>query len=219
MKKINLRLFLIAVCAGVFLSVAVSDAFARSKGFSGFGGGRSFSSNKSSGKSNFNWGKSGRKTGLSSSTRRSSAGKMSSADRSLYNRAKTSGTAFSSKSDALKSFKSKSASKYPTKFSSKPSVRPSYVPSNITFKGQQHNVIYRNGGYGYYIGSTWLLYSVLNDDRNTERLMAENGYYYGRKPGLSFMSMLGMGITLLLLVNMLKSVASIGTTRQLKTFK
>jgi hypothetical protein len=219
MKKINLRLFLIAVCAGVFLSMAVSDAFARSRGFSGFGGGRSFSSNRSFGKTNYNWGKSGRKTGLSGSTRKSSAGRMSSADRSLYNRAKTSGTAFSSKSDALKSFKSKSASKYPTKFSSQPSVRPSYVPQNITLKGKQHKISYRNGGYGYYIGSTWLLYSVLNDDHKTEKLMAENGYYYGPRPGLSFMSILGMGITLFLLMNMLKSVASKGTTRQFKTFK
>ncbi len=219
MKKINLRLFLIAVCAGLILSMALSDAFARSKGFGGFGGGKSFSSNRSFGKSNFNWGKSGQKTGLSSAKRRNSAGKMSSADRSLYNKAKASGTVFNSKSDALKSFKSKYASKYPTKFSSQPSVRPGYIPSNITVKGKQHNVLYRNGGYGYYIGSTWLLYSVLNDDDEAEKRMAENGYYYGRRPGLSFMSMLGMGIALLLLMNMLKVVASKGTTRQIKTFK
>ena len=38
--------------------------------------------------------------------------------------------------------------------------------------------------------------------------MAEQGYYYGPKPGLSFMSLLGMGITLFLLLTILKSFAA-----------
>lgn len=211
MGNINFKFLLIVICAGLFFSAVASEAFARSRGFGSFGSSRSFSSNKSFGKSTFNWGKSktgSKKTGLSGTKRRSSAGKMSSADRALYNKAKASGTAFNSRTDALKSFKGKYASKYPTKFSSQPSVRPSYIPPNITYKGKQHKVFYRNGGYGYFIGAAWLLYSPFDDDDESERLMAENGYYYGPKPGLSLMAFLGMGITLFALMIILKSFAS-----------
>jgi hypothetical protein len=216
MKKINLQLFLIAICVGLIFSLAVGEAFARSKGFGGFSSSRSFSSKKIF--SNSGWGK--KTTGLSGSKRKSSAARMSSADRNLYNRAKTSGTVFNSKSDALKSFKSKNASKYPTKFSSKPGTRPDHIPSNITKDGKRYNVSYNNGGYGYYTGSIWRPYSPFSDPFMAARLMTMGGYYYGPRPGLSFMALLGMGLTLFSLIVILKSVAeSMGQgTRKFNTF-
>ena len=224
MIKINFKFVLVVMCAGLFFSITVGEAFARSKSFGGFSSSRSFSSKRSFSKSTFNWGQSknrSQKSGLSNTRRKSSAGRMSSADRTLYNKAKTSGTVFNSKADALKTFKSKYASKYPTKFSSQPSIRPDYIPPNITLKGNRHKVFYRNGGYGYFIGSAWFLYSPLNDNREAEKLMAGQGYYYGPRPGLSFMSILGMGMTLFLLVTILKSfVASMGQgRRQFTNFK
>jgi len=218
MKKNIFRVIVIAVCAGFIFSLASGDAVARSKGFGGFGSSGSFSSGKSSSKSSFNWKKSNRKTGLSSVKRKSSAGKMSSADRALYNRAKTSGTVFKSRSDALKTFKGKHASKYPAQFSSRPAVRPDYIRPNISVKGKKYKVFYRKGGYGYYIGPLWYLYSPFDDDFEADELMAENDYYYGSKPGLSFMAVLGIGITLFLLMNMLKSFATKGK-RQIIPFK
>ena len=224
MIKINFKFVLIAICAGLFFTVAVGETFARSKGFGGFSSSRSFSSNRSFSKSTFNWGKSktrSQKTGLSNTRRKSSAGRMSSADRALYNKAKTSNTVFNSKTDALKTFKNKHGSQYPTKFSSQPGIRPDYIPPNITLKGNRHKIFYRNGGYGYFIGSAWFLYSPFDDDREAEKLMAEKGYYYGPKPGLSFMSILGMGMTLFLLLTILKSfAASMGQgRRQFPNFK
>ena len=211
MKRINL--FLIAICIGLIFSMAVGEAFARSRGFGGFRSSRSFTSKKSFSNSSFNWGK--KKSGLSSTRRRTSAGKMSSADRSLYNRAKTSGTVFNSKADALKSFKSKNSSKYPTKFGSKPSTRPDYIPSTITTDGKRYNVSYRNGGYGYYAGSSWRPYSPFADPLMAASLMAMGGYYYGSRPGLSLMALLGMGITFFSLVVILKSfVAAAGQGKQ-----
>jgi hypothetical protein len=210
MKKINFRLLLIVVCAGLIVSLALGEAFARSRGgFGGFKSSRSFSSSKSFSKSS--WGKT-TKSGLSSSKRKSSAGKMSSADRSQYNRAKSSGTVFNSKSDALKSFKSKNASKYPTKFGSKPATRPDYIPASFKADGKSYNVGYRNGGYGYMAGSMWRPYSPFSDPFMAARLMGMGGYYYGPRPGLSFMAVMGMGITLFALFVILKSfVASMGS--------
>ena len=211
MKKINL--LLVAICSGLIFSMAVGDAFARSRGFGGFSSSRSFSSKRSFSNSSFKWGK--KKSGLSSAKRKTSAGKMSSADRSLYNRAKASGTVFNNKGDALKSFKSKNASKYPTKFSTKPGKRPDYIPPTITTNGKRHNISYRNGGYGYYAGSIWRPYSPFADPFMAARLMAMGGYYYGPRPGLSLMALLGMGITLFSLVVILRSfVAAMGQGKQ-----
>lgn len=211
MKKINLKFVLILICTAFIFSLVIGEAFARSKGFGGFRSSRSFSK-KSYNKSA--WGK--KSSGLSGTKRKSSASKMSSSDRTLYNKAKASGTVFNNRADALKSFKSTHASKYPTKFSSKPSVRPKYIPASIKKQGKPQKVIYRNGGYGYFLGSMWFLYDPFDDDDEIEKLMAENGYYYGPKPSLSFMAILGMGITLLLVMNLLKSFAVQANKRQFK---
>jgi hypothetical protein len=209
MKKINFKFLIIAVC--LIFTISLGTAFARSKSTGGFSSGRSFTSNKMFGSSSFSnskssWGKN-QKSGLSGTTRKSSAGKMSSADRSLYNRAKSSGTVFNSRSDAMKSFKGKYGSQYPTKFASKPGKRPDYIPSSTTLKGKQYNVSYANGGYGYYAGSVWRPYSPFGDPFMAASLMGMHGYYYGPRPGLSVMSMLGMGFTLYALLVVLRSVA------------
>jgi hypothetical protein len=209
MRKIHLKSFILAICVIVLFSLVVGEAFARGKSFGGFSSSRSSFSGGSSKKSAFGWGSSkSTKSGLSSTRRKSSAGKMSSADRTSYNRAKSSGTVFNSRSDALKSFKSKNASKYPTTFTTKPNVRPGYIPPTVTSNGKKHNVSYRNGGYGYYAGSVWRPYSPFTDPLMAASLMSMGGYYYGPRPGLSFMAILGMGMTLFFLVTVLKSFAA-----------
>lgn len=220
MIKINFKFVLISIGAVVILTLALNEALARSRGgFGGFKSSRSFSS-KSFGKSFFNSGAK-KRTGLSSTRRKSSAGRMSSADRSLYNKAKASGTLFNSKADALKSFKGKYASKYPTRFKSKPGTRPDHIPSSVTLNGKSHNIAFRNGGYGYYAGSAWHPYSPFADPLMAASLMARGGYYYGPRPGLSFMAILGMGFTLFSLMIILKAfAASLGQgPGKFKTFK
>ena len=111
--------------------------------------------------------------------------------------------------------------KYPTKFSSQPSARPDYIPPNINLNGKQHKVFYKGGGYGYYAGSVWSPYSPFTDPFMAARLMGMSGYYYGPRPGLSFMAMFGMGIFLYLLFVVFRSfVASMGQGQnRFKTFR
>ena len=212
MKPINLRIWIICICAVLFTALVINDAMARSRGFKGFSSSRSFSGSKGFGKSSFSWGKSSKNRLSGVKRSRSSAGKMSSADRASYNRAKSNGTVFTNRSDALKSFKSQNQSKYPTKFSSQPKVRPGHIPPNISINGKKHKVFYQDGGYGYYTGAIWRPYSPFADPLMAAGLMAASGYYYGPRPGLSFMSLIGMVMTLFLCVVVLKSVfASRGT--------
>ncbi len=112
---------------------------------------------------------------------------MSKADRQLYEQARTRGTAFTTRSEALDAFKRKYQGQYRNQFSSRPTSRPAYIPEYYTGpNGSRYSVTYRPdlGGYGYYNSSLgrWMLYSVLGDAVMTNLLMRNNGYYYGQQP-------------------------------------
>lgn len=122
---------------------------------------------------------------------KATAKKPDSAEAALFAKAKQQGTVFSSRSEAVQTFKAKEAAslktQYPSSFSNEPSVRPSYIPSTYVVGGAPVTVIYRPelGGYGYWSGVThsYILYSVLDNDLFLASQMRTSGYYYGSPPG------------------------------------
>lgn len=143
------------------------------------------SATKSSG-----WGSSSAGSGWGSSSKSVSANGSTSykaptaTDNALRQKALQSGTAYKTKDDAINSFKSKNADKFPTKFSSEPKTRPDYIPNTYTSGGNTYNVVYNSnfGGYGYYNGlGAWIAYDVMTDALMMNALMARNSYYY---PGI-----------------------------------
>lgn len=141
------------------------------------------------------------------------------AQKSKYDAAKKSGTAFSSKSAAISDFKSKHGSLYGSKYSSKPATRPSHIPSTTSSGGTTYNVNYNSqyGGYGYMSGGRWIMYDAMADVAMISILMSNRGYYYGGAPiapvqgnyvvqsgGLGFLSILlivlGVGIVFFIIV-------------------
>jgi hypothetical protein len=135
---------------------------------------------------------------------------MSKADKALYEQAKTKGTAFKTRDEAVSAFKQQNESKYKNQFSSEPSRRPDYIPDQYTSSsGARYQVAYRPelGGYGYYDSSLgrWMMYSVLADAAMTGMLMRSHGYYYGPPAvhyggGWGFFSSLGTLIVIGLIV-------------------
>jgi hypothetical protein len=135
---------------------------------------------------------------------------MSRADRALFGRARARGTAFATRSEALKAFKQRNRGRFRNHFSSRPASRPAYIPRTTTGpNGSKYAVKYRPGlgGYGYYNPSLgrWVLYSVLGDAVMTNMLMRNQGYYYGAFPrsspgGWGFSSTMGGFLFLALIV-------------------
>ena len=78
---------------------------------------------------------------------------MSKADKALYEQAKTKGTAFKTRDDAVSAFKQQNESKYKSQFSSEPSRRPDYIPDQYTSSsGARYQVSYRPE-----LGGVWIL--------------------------------------------------------------
>jgi hypothetical protein len=149
------------------------------------------------------------KSGTAAKAGSSSAAPMSKADKALYEQAKTKGTAFKTRDEAVNTFKQQNESKYKNQFSSEPAQRPNYVPEYYSGPGgARYNVTYRSdlGGYGYYNPSLgqWMLYSAMADAVMVNSLMHSHGYYYGPPPvryggGWGFFTWLGMLIFILLI--------------------
>jgi hypothetical protein len=135
---------------------------------------------------------------------------MSKADKALYEQAKTKGTAFKTRDEAVNTFKQQNENKYKNQFSSEPAQRPNYVPEYYSGPGgARYSVSYRSdlGGYGYHDSSLgrWMLYSTMADAVMVNSLMHSHGYYYGPPPvvhyggGWGVFTWLGMLIFLLLI--------------------
>jgi hypothetical protein len=212
----------------LFIALSGGQSFARgfSRGFRSFGGSR-FHLPSRGGSSIFSrgvsWGGS-RSSGFRTSGRRgfSSFGRasksgfgtatstMSRADKALFERARTRGTAFATRSEALKAFEQKNRGSFRNQFSSRPAGRPDYIPRTSTGpNGSRYPLEYRPGlgGYGYFNPSLgrWVLYSVLGDAIMTNMLMRNQGYYYGAPPSSSpgswgFSSTMGALLFLALIV-------------------
>lgn len=154
-----------------------------SGGFSGSSGGFSGSSSRSSG--GFSPGGSTSGTGGFSRPSSSTTGsppRIGGASQALYDKAKVNGTAFTSRNDAVSSFRGKYGSQYTNKFASEPSARPDYIPGSTSVGGRNYTIIYNHGygGYGYYGPSgAWMMYDVMADAVMLDLLMSHRGYYYG----------------------------------------
>lgn len=160
-----------------------------SKSSSGF----SSKPSSSSSSSKSNWGTSNSSSSFSSKSSTTSTARPSSsttsqsathADTRTYEIAKSSGKAFTTKSEALEHFKKTEASKYTTTFKTEPKTRPTYIPKTYSVGGQNVNIVYHNGGYGYYhpVTHTWMAYNVMHDMAMMSMLMGNHGYYVGSPP-------------------------------------
>ncbi len=218
------RRVVVAIAAALTLFLVAEDAFARRfGGFSGRSFSRSFSSSRSLGSS--------RSFSRSSSRRSLSGSRASTAtarsntrgvSQSNYNRARQQGTTFQSRSQAESAFRQRNASQYPSKYASQPSTRPSHIPQTTRVNGQTVNVNYNAGlgGYGYFMGGRWLLYSAMADAAMLSVLMSRNHYYYGAAPGAYVGGYSGGFWTGILLIGIIvalylfvRSAASRGSTR------
>ncbi len=122
----------------------------------------------------------GNKKKSSKSTARSTKPvKRTAAQQKSFETAKKNGTAFSSKADAMKSFKSKNSTKYKSTYATRPSVRPSHIPSNYSVGGRSYSVVYHNGGYRYQNSlGAWMIYDAFSDAIMYNALMKQNHYHY-----------------------------------------
>jgi hypothetical protein len=112
----------------------------------------------------------------------SSLPRRSSVDQATLNRARTQGTAFSSRAEAERAFQRDYANRYPSTFSREPAQRPNYIPSQTTVDGRSYDVAYnpQYGGYGFMRDGTWMAYNVFRDVALLGLLMRQNSYVYGR---------------------------------------
>ena len=217
------RRVLVAIAAALTLFLVAEDAFARRfGGFSGRSFSRSFSSSRSLGSSR-SFGSSSRRSlsgsRASTATARSNTRGVS---QSNYSRARQQGTTFQSRSQAESAFRQRNSSQYPSKFASQPSTRPSHIPQSTRVNGQTVNVNYNAGlgGYGYFMGGRWILYSAMADTVMLSALMSRNHYYYGARPGAYYGGYSGGFWTGLLIIGIIvaiylfvRSAASRGSTR------
>jgi hypothetical protein len=90
------------------------------------------------------------------------------------------GTAFKSREEAASAFKAKNETKYASTFKSEPKVRPDHIPQTTSVGGNTYNIVYGNGGYGYYSGGRWFAYDVFRDTMMLSMLMNQHSYYYGQ---------------------------------------
>ena len=113
----------------------------------------------------------------------------SNVERSKYEAASKSGTAFKTREAAVADFKTKNATKYTSTYISEPATRPSHIPTSYSSGGRSYTVIYNQsyGGYGYWNGGgpglgTFLLYNMMADSLMRDRMMAQQNYYVGNAP-------------------------------------
>ena len=101
-------------------------------------------------------------------------------EKAAYEKAKKSGTAFSSKADAQKAFKEKHADKYKSTYATKPATRPDHIPQTTTGpNGNTYNITYNQnqGGYGYTNSlGAFIMYDAMSDAVMMSALMSRNNY-------------------------------------------
>ncbi|MCP5120534.1 MAG: hypothetical protein GY953_57810 [bacterium] len=205
MRNRHWKLFtFLAALLAVWLFVP-EELYARRGGRISFGRSRSFSRSSSRAKS---WGSTkANKPRLGGSRSGQTAGRASTTDRRVLDRARSQGTLYNSRADANKAFQSKYASQYTSKYATQPATRPTHIPQTTTVSGQQYNVGYNQqyGGYGYMMGGGWRPYSTMGDVAMMSLLMNRHGYAwgggYGYRPYRSFLGgglMSGLAITMII---------------------
>jgi hypothetical protein len=114
---------------------------------------------------------------------------QSTVERSKYEAASKSGTVFKTRESAVADFKAKKATTYTSKFATEPTKRPDHIPQTYKANGTSYNITYNQnvGGYGYWNGGgpglgSFLLYDLLQDEINLNRVMDSQHYYVGNAP-------------------------------------
>lgn len=80
---------------------------------------------------------------------------------------------FSSRTAAASDFKAKYSNQYTSRYTTEPRTRPSHIPRS--YNGR--DVIYRDGGYGYYdTMGRWMLYDAMSDAVMMSMLMNQHHY-------------------------------------------
>lgn len=202
----------IAAAAIIAFGAIVSDVDAKGRGGGGFGGGRSSSSRSGSSYKSSSRSSSSKATKPSASRPKPKVQTAKSkADQAAYQKAKSSGKAFSTKKAAVSDFKSKAktdpktqaalSKSYPTKYTKEPATRPAHIPA--THGGQ--TVIYQNGGYGTMSGGSFspLMTYMLMDTMTDAMLMSSmksQGYHVGTAPTVQYAASSGpsRGMTIFL---------------------
>ena len=116
----------------------------------------------------------------------------------MYDKAKASGTAYSSKAAATDAFKSKHGNQYTARYASQPATRPDHIPASTSVGGRTYPVSYNRqyGGYGYMgPGGSWVMYDAMADAAMLSILMSRNNYYYD-PPGVIYGRRSGFGTAL-----------------------
>jgi hypothetical protein len=178
-KKITLAV----IVAVAFMFASVGELAARGGRSGGGGGFRSSGRSRSTTRSTRST-RSTRKAPSkksASKARTKAAPKRTAAQQKSYEAAKKNGTAFKSKADATKAFKTKNAKQYTSKYAAKPATRPSHIPQTTSVNGKNVNVTYNvsHGGYGYMNPmGTWMMYDAMTDAIMLSALMSRNNYHY-----------------------------------------
>ncbi|MBI5185107.1 MAG: hypothetical protein HZA01_05200 [Nitrospinae bacterium] len=183
------RFFTIIALSAFFFSLIPDLPAEARRGFGGGGFGRSSSLSGSMGRSG--WGSSSRSS-LGAECSFSSWGRSSRqatttvppspnarpsgwTGGNMDKRIGTSGKIFNSRSEAEDAFRRD----VKTKWDREPSARPEYVPNTYSSGGRNYDVVFNNGGYGYWgPGNTWMALSAASMLLNAG-LLANHGYYYG----------------------------------------
>ncbi len=101
-------------------------------------------------------------------------------DQAVVNRARTQGTLFQSRGDAIRAFERDNANKFPSSFPREPAARPDYIPPKTTVGGRDYDITYnpQYGSYGYTRDGAWTGYNALRDASILGMLMRRGGYIY-----------------------------------------
>jgi len=93
----------------------------------------------------------------------------------MARRVGTHGRVFNSRGQAQSAYRKNLKSRW----NREPAARPAYVPRTFRASGRNNNVVFHNGGYGYWgPGRVWVALAASNM-LMTGSMMASHGYYYG----------------------------------------
>ena len=109
-------------------------------------------------------------------------------DQQAYDKAKASGTCYSTRSEATNACQVKHGGQYTSRYRNEPVARPDHIPRTTLVEGATCDIHYdsRYGGYGYRGPSrSWVMYNAFADAVMLEMLMSRHHYSYGHPHGHS----------------------------------
>lgn len=107
---------------------------------------------------------------------------VSAVEKSRYEASVKAGKTFQTRDAAVADFKTKEAPKYTSRYTAEPSTRPQHIPQSYNNQTIVYNQ--QGGGYGYWGGGgpglgTFMLYDIIQDEVNMQRMMSNSNYHIG----------------------------------------